>query len=133
MLSNYYSALGREQISRIHEASLAVLQTTGIRVSHPRALEKLHAAGARVDSTRERVGLPPQMVENAVAQSPKSFLCAGRSAEYDFTVASVPSSSPTFRTVGAPFNISTPRPGKPALWASRIAPTSPNLWMLWTI
>jgi len=104
MLSNYYSTLGMEQITRIHEASLAVLQTTGIRVNHPLALEKLEAAGAQVDSAPKRVGLPPQMVEDAVAQSPKTFLCAGRSAEYDFTVGNGSSPLPVFRTVGGPIH-----------------------------
>jgi trimethylamine--corrinoid protein Co-methyltransferase len=102
MLSNYYSTLDKQQITQIHEASLAVLQKTGIRVSHPLALEKLDAAGAQVESARDRVSLPPQMVEDAVAQSPKTFLCGGRSAEYDFTVGNGSSSSPAFRTVGGP-------------------------------
>ena len=112
MLSKYYSALDEEQITQIHEASLAVLQTTGICVSHPLALEKLDAAGAQVDSAHKRVSLPPQLVENAVAQSPKTFLCAGRSAEYDFTVGSDASPSPVFRTVGGPIQYFEPRAGQ---------------------
>ena len=79
MFSNYYRTFDKEQITRVHEASLEVLQTTGMRVSHP----LLAAAGARVESARERVSLPPQMVEDAVAQSPETFLCAGRSPEME--------------------------------------------------
>ena len=104
MFSNYYSTLGIEQITRIHEATMTVLQSTGIRVSHPLALEKLDAAGARVDSARNQVSLPPQMVEDAVAQTPKTFLCAGRSADYDFTVGNGTSPLPAFRTVGGPIH-----------------------------
>jgi len=118
-----------EQITRIHEASLTVLQTTGIRVSHPLALEKLDAAGAQVDSARQRVSLPPQMVENAVAQTPKTFLCAGRSPDYDFTVGNGSSPSPTFRTVGGPIQYFDSKPGWPDLLVLRIALTSPVLWM----
>ena len=49
MLSNNYCTLDRQQVARVHEASLEVLQTTGIRVSHALALEKLAARGDRYD------------------------------------------------------------------------------------
>jgi len=102
MLSNNYCTLDRQQVARVHEASLEVLQTTGIRVSHALALEKLAAAGAQVNSARERVCLPPQMVEDAAAQSPATFLCAGRSPEYDFTIGNASLRSPVSRTVAGP-------------------------------
>jgi trimethylamine--corrinoid protein Co-methyltransferase len=102
MFSKYYRTLDNEKVTRVHEASFEVLQKTGIRVRQPQALEKLAAAGARVDSARERVCLPPQMVEDSVAQSPETFLCAGRSAEYDFTVGNSSLQPPVFRTVAGP-------------------------------
>jgi trimethylamine:corrinoid methyltransferase-like protein len=34
MASNYYCTLDKEQVTRVHEASLEVLQKTGIRASH---------------------------------------------------------------------------------------------------
>jgi trimethylamine:corrinoid methyltransferase-like protein len=55
-----------------------------------------------VDPARERISLPPQMFEDTVAQSPETFLCAGRSAEHDFTVGNGSSRSPVLRTVGGP-------------------------------
>ena len=80
MFSNHYSTLSAEQVTRVHEASLEVLRTTGIRASHPLALEKLAAAGARVDSARTKVCLPPQMVEDAVATAPNPAVCSAKRA-----------------------------------------------------
>ena len=41
-------ALNGEQIAQIHMATLEVLERTGVQITHPRALELLHGAGARV-------------------------------------------------------------------------------------
>ncbi len=83
-----YNLLTDDEIRMVHEASLDVLQTTGLRLNHPIALERLADAGALVDADKERVRLPPAMVEKALQEAPKQFVCAGRTPEYDLTVSS---------------------------------------------
>ena len=41
--------LSNEDMKKIHEASLAILEVTGIRIDHKETLEKLADAGAMID------------------------------------------------------------------------------------
>ena len=100
MLPNFYDMMDKESLAQIHAAALDVLESTGLRITHPLALEKLAGAGATVDRTHHKVGLTPDMVARAVAGTPSRFLCAGRSPEFDFSIGGTPSPSPVFRTVG---------------------------------
>jgi trimethylamine--corrinoid protein Co-methyltransferase len=93
-----YNLLTDDEIQMVHEASLDVLQTTGLRLNHPIALERLADAGALVDADKERVRLPPIMVEKALQEAPKQFVCAGRTPEYDVTVSSDSRAAPMVRS-----------------------------------
>jgi trimethylamine--corrinoid protein Co-methyltransferase len=62
------SVINDEQIEQMHQATLEVLERTGVQISHPRALELLQGDGARVDGTRVRI--PAPMVEEAIRQAP---------------------------------------------------------------
>jgi trimethylamine--corrinoid protein Co-methyltransferase len=76
-----YEPLTEEQIHSIHEASLTVLEKTGIHVQHQEALDLFHTAGASVDG--DRVRIPRGMVEDAVARAPSEVLLAGRDTTHD--------------------------------------------------
>jgi len=67
------------QIQRIHQASLEVLERTGVEISHPRALEILHGAGARVNG--DRVRMPSWMVEDALQKAPSRLVLGNRDGE----------------------------------------------------
>jgi trimethylamine--corrinoid protein Co-methyltransferase len=64
---------------RVHEATLAVLEQTGVEVKHERARELLAAAGARVDGTRVRVG--GELVARALASVPRRSRIRGRGGD----------------------------------------------------
>ena len=53
-----------DQIARIHMATLEVLERTGVKMTHPRGVEMLAGAGARVAGNRVRI--PSWMVEDAI-------------------------------------------------------------------
>ncbi|NLA46671.1 MAG: hypothetical protein GX866_03915 [Firmicutes bacterium] len=73
---NKLDLLTPEEASRIHEASLYILEHTGVLMPHPRARE-LEAKGARVDRNSGLVRFPPDLVEKALREAPQSFtLCA---------------------------------------------------------
>ena len=99
---NTYDFLDHSAVQQIHEASLEVLQTTGLRVDHPGALEKMAAAGAVVEKANSKVKFPPEMVERALENAPRSFTLAGRSPEFDRTLSSNSAHPPLVRTVGGP-------------------------------
>ena len=67
------------QIDRIHTATLEVLERTGVKMTHPRGLEILLAAGAKVEGNRVR--LPSYMVEEAIRKSPSRVVLGKRNGE----------------------------------------------------
>ena len=63
--------LSREQCEKLHEASLQVLERTGVRLDEPEAVELVRRAGATVDG--DIVRLPAKLIENALATAPREF------------------------------------------------------------
>jgi trimethylamine--corrinoid protein Co-methyltransferase len=73
------SVLGNEQIEQIHQATLEVLERTGVQITHPRALALLDGAGARVDGNRVRI--PAWLVEDAIRKAPSRIVLGNRNGE----------------------------------------------------
>jgi trimethylamine--corrinoid protein Co-methyltransferase len=73
------SVLSDDQIEQIHLATLEVLERTGVQITHPRALELLDGAGARVDGNRVR--LPAWIVEEAIRQAPSRVVLGQRNGD----------------------------------------------------
>jgi trimethylamine--corrinoid protein Co-methyltransferase len=71
--------LSNDQIEKIHGATLEVLERTGVRITHPRALDLMDGAGANVDG--DRVRIPARMVAEAIDKSPSSFTLGKRNGE----------------------------------------------------
>ena len=78
-----YDVLSTQDLLNIHEASLTVLEKTGIALDHPKAKEALAGQGAKVSDDGKRVYLPKSLVEKMLALAPKEFLCAARDPQYD--------------------------------------------------
>ncbi|UCE55105.1 MAG: trimethylamine methyltransferase family protein, partial [Desulfobacterales bacterium] len=66
----------KTQMDQIHMATLEVLERTGVRIPHPKALEVLDGAGARVDG--DRVRIPAWLVEDAIRQAPSRIVLGKR-------------------------------------------------------
>jgi trimethylamine--corrinoid protein Co-methyltransferase len=78
-----YKPLSEDDIQRIHEASLTVLEQTGIAVEASEARDIFQQAGATVDEAAGRVYIPRAMVEDALANACHKFVLAGRDAHHD--------------------------------------------------
>ena len=63
---------------RVHEATLALLEETGVEVRHAGAREQLAEAGARVEGTRARI--PAALVDAALQSAPRHFKLRERGA-----------------------------------------------------
>ena len=74
----FCSLLGDEQIQRIHQASLDILERVGVVVPHQDMLGRLEDAGAAVDWQAQRARLPGECVEHLVARAGRSFTLYGR-------------------------------------------------------
>ncbi len=68
--------LNEAQITALHNATLAVLEKTGVSVKHPKGLEIFERAGCQVEG--DRVRFPPEVVEKAIASAPKKVLMGNR-------------------------------------------------------
>jgi trimethylamine--corrinoid protein Co-methyltransferase len=70
--------LSDDEVQAIHEASLAILRHTGVRVHHAEALALLREAGASVDEERKIARLPERLVMDCIAQTGKQYVLYGR-------------------------------------------------------
>jgi len=86
MMKKWYAAniLPEEYFQKIHDASLKILQETGVVFHSDLALEIFKQHGARVEG--QRVYLSPEMVENALQQCPHQFTWEARDPQYTVTV-----------------------------------------------
>lgn len=67
----------RDQLERVHAASLEILERTGVQLNLPEAVELLRGAGAAV-SEGNRVRIPSHLVEWALSVAPKRVVLANR-------------------------------------------------------
>jgi len=70
--------LSDDQIRRIHDASMAILDRVGVVVPHEDMLNRFEEAGADVDRSRQRVRIPEALVMRSVEQAGKEFTLFGR-------------------------------------------------------
>ncbi len=68
-----------EQIAQIHNATLDVLEQTGVKLTHPKALEILDGGGARIKG--DRVRFPAWMVQEAIRKAPPRLVLSKRTGE----------------------------------------------------
>ena len=78
--------LTEEQVEAIHRGTLNVLETTGVRVEHDRALALFADHGCKVDFKEKRVRIPGWLVEESLRRCPSSFPIRTRDSETDLMV-----------------------------------------------
>ncbi len=75
-----------EQIERIHQASLSILENFGLEMLNPEALDILAAHGAEVDRATSRVRMDRGLVLEQVAKAPRRFTLRARNPARDLLV-----------------------------------------------
>ncbi len=86
MTRAYLRLLSTEDMQRIHEASLAMLEKTGMLIEHGQARQMLREHGALVDDETQMVRFPASLIEEKLALLPRSVLHAGRDPENDIVI-----------------------------------------------
>jgi trimethylamine--corrinoid protein Co-methyltransferase len=104
---SFAELLTQEQIEQIHEASLEILQETGLKVRYAPARELFAKHGCYVDG--ERVKLPREIVEKYRKMTPLDFTFHGRDPKFDKTI---PRDSPVIVTASSAPDIIDPETGK---------------------
>jgi trimethylamine--corrinoid protein Co-methyltransferase len=78
------NVLSEKDCMKIHQASLEVLNNVGIAVTSEKARSIFSGHGAKVDKRDNRVYLPAQLVEKAMATIPREITIPGREPSRDY-------------------------------------------------
>jgi len=78
-----FEVLSRNDLYRIHTATLEVLEGVGVRVEEENALKLLDESGADVNYGDKVAKIPQHLVDEAVRSSSRTVLFAGRDKKYD--------------------------------------------------
>src|SRR5512145_1826062 len=104
---SFAELLTQEQVERIHEASLEILEEVGLKVCYEPAREIFAKHGCSVDG--ERVKFPRAVVEKYRKMAPPTFTFHGRDPKFDKTI---PQDSPVIVTASSAPDIIDPVTGK---------------------
>ena len=113
-----FTILNAEQFREVHQATLVVLEQTGVRVDSAAARDLLADHGCHVDAVSKRVRFPASIVEESIASAPERVLLSGREASRDVILESARSS---FANFSSNINFVDPESG------SRVKSTKRNL------
>jgi trimethylamine--corrinoid protein Co-methyltransferase len=72
------TVLSDDQVERLHDAAIQILEEIGVRVPHADVRERFREAGASVEGDAERVRIPELLVESCLKQAGKKFTIYGR-------------------------------------------------------
>ncbi|KLU62728.1 trimethylamine methyltransferase (MTTB) [Peptococcaceae bacterium CEB3] len=128
MARPYLSVLNAEEIERIKEASMDILQHTGLKMDYAPARDLLRARGAKVEG--EIVFFPPRLVQEAVMSAPRGFRLYARNPARNVSIGD---GNPVFVPgYGAPFITSISGAKRKAVYEdfvqlARLAGASPNM------
>ncbi len=76
-----------DDVQRIHQASLELIETVGIHFPSRPALDILHDHGAIVDRDKQIARIPGHLVETALSKAPPAYtLCARQDSELDLSL-----------------------------------------------
>jgi trimethylamine---corrinoid protein Co-methyltransferase len=92
---SFAELLTQEQVERVHEASLEILEEVGLLVRHGPARDLFREHSCIVDSESNRVKFPRAIVEKYIKVYPPKFTFRGRDPKYDKTI---PDDSPVIVT-----------------------------------
>jgi trimethylamine--corrinoid protein Co-methyltransferase len=109
MIQDYVKLLTQEQVDRIHEASLEILENVGLLVRNERARGVLADHGCKVDLQSQIVKFPRNVVEEFRAMIPPKFTFGARDPSFDRTI---PDDGPVIVTGSSAPNIIDPDTGQ---------------------
>src|SRR5215216_534677 len=106
---SFAELLTQDQVQRIHDASLEILEEVGVKVRYEPARALFARHGCSVDSETNIVKFPRAVVENYRGMAPPKFTFHARDPKFDKTI---PDDSPVIVTASSAPNIIDPVTGK---------------------
>jgi trimethylamine--corrinoid protein Co-methyltransferase len=108
-MTTFASLLTAEQVDRVHQASLEILENVGLLVRNEKARDLFTRHGCRVDAKTQIVKFPRPIVERYRTLMPVSFTFCGRDPRFDRTI---PQDGPVIVTGSSAPNIIDPVTGR---------------------
>ena len=109
MIVTFATLLTSEQVERVHEASLEILENVGLLVHNEKARVLFTKHGCHVDAETQVVKFPHAVIEHFRAAFPSTFTFRGRDPQYDRTI---PDDGPLVVTASSAPNIIDPVTGE---------------------
>ncbi len=106
---NFATALTPEQVARVHQASLEILEKVGMLVRNARARQILGRNGCKVDEATQIVRFPREVVEGFRASIPPTFTFYARDPKFDKVL---PGDAPVIVTASSAPNVIDPVNGQ---------------------
>ena len=78
-----------EQVRLVHEASLEILEKTGVLYENKKALDVLEEHGQKVDRDRGVAWIKPDLVQKCIDSAPRHFVLASRDGKHDAVIDGV--------------------------------------------
>ncbi len=91
--------LDEEQLEKIHNASLSILETTGMRIDDARTRGIFKQAGAEVDQAENMVTFDRDLIMESISTVPSEFILQGRDKSKQLTIGG---NHIVFSAVGGP-------------------------------
>jgi trimethylamine--corrinoid protein Co-methyltransferase len=83
----HLQVLSDDDVQRIHQATLDLIETVGVRFPSERALDILHDHGASIDREKQIARIPGHVVEEAMSKAPAEYvLCARENRDLDLAL-----------------------------------------------
>ncbi len=82
----YLIFLSDDEIARVHETSLKILQEIGIKVPSKKVQSLLAENGAEVNASHLNVKIPSSLVEEAIEKAPRKMVLCGRDEKFDLAL-----------------------------------------------
>ena len=79
-----FEILTKNQLGKVHETSLQILEKVGLDFGYPPALEILKKGGAKVDG--QRVFFPSRLVEAQIKKAPRRFTQHARNPQHNLSI-----------------------------------------------
>ncbi|TFG07999.1 MAG: hypothetical protein EU539_03530 [Promethearchaeota archaeon] len=107
MRMNKIKVLGKDEIQKIHQTSLKLLETTGIIVESPEARQLFKENGASIEKRNDAffVKIPEELITENIRKVPKKFNLYGPDGSFHFEVNT---NHTIFSTYGAAVNVHDP-------------------------
>jgi trimethylamine---corrinoid protein Co-methyltransferase len=77
------NVLTPQEVQRIHDATLDIIENVGVRFPSQRALDIWQSCGANVDRQTQVVKAPAHLIESALKKAPPAYTLAARDASQD--------------------------------------------------